>query len=129
VVGALALPARIYRADLDSALKAIERELKRQNDPGELRTKLQRIVNEIAVRAGPNGWLEWANGYRNMLVHRGRRLNQHMLVPRQSLLRADGSPIVRTDVVHLLTRDPERSDVETLVDGLVGTLTEPAERG
>jgi hypothetical protein len=127
VVGVLALPARLYKADLGAARVALEKALKQQDDPGDLRRTLLAKMNESAASAGPPGWLEWANAYRNMLVHRGRRLNQNMLVPRHSLLRPDGSRIIRTEVVHLVMRDPERSDVETLVDGLVGTLTEPAE--
>ncbi len=127
VVGVLALPIRIYRADLDSARRAIEKELSRGNDPGDLRWTFQTKLSESINSAGPAGWLEWANAYRNMLVHRGRRLSLHMLLPRPSLLRPDGTRIVRTQVVHLLTRDPERSDVETLIDSLGDTLTEPAE--
>ena len=127
LVGVVALPVPIHRADLGDARKAIEEELKKGRDPNTWRSKTRQCLDEIEAAAGPAGWLPWASRYRNMLVHRGRRLNQHMLVPRPSLLRADGTPNVRTDVVHLLTRDPERSDAETFVDGLINTLTEPAE--
>lgn len=128
IVGVMALPSRIYRADLDAARRTLERELRRGNDPGNLRSMFQTRLNDSVTSAGPSGWLEWANGYRNMLVHRGRRLNLHMLLPRTpTLLRPDGTPIVRAQVVHLLTRDPERSDVETLINSLGDTLTEPAE--
>jgi hypothetical protein len=126
-VGVLALSSRLYKADLDRARAAIDKVLKAQDDPGGLRQSFLTRLDEAIVGAGPAGWLEWATAYRNMLVHRGRRLNQNMLVPKPSLLRPDGSRIVRTDVVHLLMRDPERSDMETLVDGLVATLTESAE--
>ncbi len=56
-VGVLALPTRIYRADLGSAQKAIERELKRQNDSGQLRSKMQQSMDDITSRSGPEGWL------------------------------------------------------------------------
>ena len=96
------------------------------------------------MRAGPAGWVDWMLDYRNMLVHRGRRIQIGQLVPRVSppavgRERTGTSEVAGVWTVQHLPRDPGRSDVEvhrgvgdptalvltedarTTVDGLVGS--------
>ena len=65
--------------------------------------------------AGPPGWVDWMLDYRNMLVHRGRRIEIGQLVPRVSphavgRRRTGTSEMAGVRTVHL-PRDPARSDV------------------
>jgi hypothetical protein len=74
-------------------------------------------LESLIAAAGPQGWLEWALDFRNMLMHRGRRLTTSQLVPRSTeLYGPDGRPILRARVIRQLPRDPGRSDVEVLRD-------------
>jgi hypothetical protein len=127
IVGVLALPTPILKADLGNARRTLRDTVARGEDPAGLLSEAQARVDALISSAGPRAWLQWANDYRNMLVHRGRRLNMHMLVPNTSLSGPDGRPVLRAKAVHLLTRDPARSDIESLVEGMPVMLSEPAE--
>ena len=56
---------------------------------------------------GPQGWLDWTLDFRNMLVHRGRRIELCQYLPiTPVLLGADGQPVPRARRVAHLPRDP-----------------------
>jgi hypothetical protein len=75
-----------------------------------------RLEASIAA-AGPPGWLDWTVDLRNMLVHRGRRIEYGQFVPRTPVLYgADALPVLRARRVTHLPRDPGRSDVEVFLD-------------
>jgi len=77
--------------------------------------------------AGPNGWLDWTYDYRNMLIHRARRLVMKQLRPRSSrIFGPDGREVIRVDVLEQMSIDPDRSDVEVLLSGEAPVLTEDA---
>ena len=80
--------------------------------------------------SGADGWLDWALAFRNMLVHRGRRIEVGQFVPRQPMLYgADGKPVPRVRVINHLPRDPGRSDVEVFLQPTESpVLTEDAEQ-
>ena len=86
----------------------------------------------LIVMTGPAGWLDWTLQFRNMLVHRGRRIHFGQFVPRTPVLYgADGQPVPRVRVVTHLPRDPSRSDVEVFLDAdqlSAPVLTEDAEQ-
>jgi hypothetical protein len=79
---------------------------------------------------GAEGWLDWALAFRNMLVHRGRRIEIGQFVPRLPMLYGpDGKPVPRVRVVTQLPRDPGRSDVEVFLQPTNSpVLTEDAEQ-
>ena len=87
-------------------------------------------IESIISDSGPEGWLEWTLDFRNMLVHRGRRLEFGQIVPVKPVLYgADGAPLLRVSRVTHLPRDPGRSDIEVFVDaGWSFVLTEEAEQ-
>jgi len=67
--------------------------------------------------AGPLGWLDWTLDLRNMLVHRGRRIELGQYLPiTPVLLGPDGKAAPRARRVSHLPRDPGRSDIEVFVD-------------
>jgi len=83
---------------------------------------------EIISSAGPSGWLIWAMDYRNMAMHRGRRLRLSQLKPCPSgILNSKGQMGITTEVVQCLVRNPGVSEIESLKDGALETLSEPAE--
>jgi len=116
VVGVMALRASLLRADLDSARRALAA-VGRAN-PGEvLQAQFGGQLEASIERAGPSGWFRWVVDLRNTLVHRGRRLQMSELRPVPSgVVGFDGRPVIRTDVIHQLPRDPGRSDVEMFPD-------------
>jgi hypothetical protein len=119
IIGVAALPARILRAGFRDAFDALEEADETAESEGE---RLQgwlcnRVVEEIE-RSGPPGWLEWTLRFRNMLTHRARRIQFTQLRPEPVVLfGADGHPILRTEAIRHLSRDPDLSDVEALLAG------------
>lgn len=74
VIGIIALPTPILTADLGRARRAM-REVKASGSPGEVaQLEFSREFDSLIERVGPAGWLQWASDFRNMLTHRGRRM-------------------------------------------------------
>ena len=116
VVGVAALKTSLLRADLDSARRALAQVTGASAGDrvqADFRAQLEALVEGV----GPPGWFRWAVDLRNTLIHRGRRLQMSELRPIPSrLVHPDGRPVIRTDVIHQLPRDPRRSDVEMFLD-------------
>ena len=118
-IGVLALPTKILRADfvgMREALRKIAAASSGTTGPAvqaEFCAKLDAAIDA----AGPSGWLDWALTFRNMLVHRGRRIEVGQFVPRTPVIYgADGRPVPRVRVVTHLPLDPGRSDVEVFLE-------------
>lgn len=117
IIGVLALPQPILKADFGRTRGLLKKSATAAATEGErvqasFGLELERLVNA----AGPDGWLDWALAFRNMLVHRGRRIELGTCVPRTPLLYgADGQPVPRVRAVTHLPRDPGRSDVEVFL--------------
>ena len=114
IIGVMALPLGILKADF----RAVQRHLERPRQPptteGEtLQERFAIELNETIGRLGPTGWLEWVLNFRNMLVHRGRRIRIGQYVPREPVLYdASGRPNPRARVVTHLPLEPDRSDMD-----------------
>lgn len=117
VIGVAALPTSVLRADFGRTRRVL-RELTDSVDVGRTQQLDFGAVLERAIAgAGPDGWLDWALAFRNMLVHRGRRLAMAQFMAREPVLYGPtGRPIPRTRVVRQLPADPGRSDVEVLLE-------------
>jgi hypothetical protein len=117
IIGVAALPHNILKADFKQARTV----LARINDAASAGAKAQadfaaRLESAIAA-AGPQGWLDWTLDLRNMLVHRGRRIELGQYLPiTPVLLGPDGKPAPRARRVSHLPRDPGRSDIEVFID-------------
>src|SRR5712664_2520933 len=117
VIGVAALPLNILKADFSRLTQYVTAPTRLPDMP-QLHRELAETIKRALVRAGPDGWLEWATGYRNMLVHRGRQLNLSKIVPELSpIVRPDGREGVKFRLVSVLPADPGRSEVEVLRDG------------
>lgn len=131
IIGVVGLKANILRADFAALRQRVLARLPAPGDEGEHRQSAFAVqLESLIAAAGPQGWLEWVLDFRNMLMHRGRRLTTSQLVPRSTeLYGPDGRPILRARVVRQLPRDPGRSDVEVLRDPYSPpVLTEDAPR-
>jgi len=116
IVGVTALKVKLLRADLDNARRSLDRIAGATAGERAQREFSERLEAAIE-RSGPPGWLRWAIDLRNMLIHRGRRLEMSELRPVPSgIVGLDGKPVIRTDVIRQLPRDPGRSDVEMFLD-------------
>lgn len=118
IIGVVGLKANILRADFGALRQRALARLPAPADDGQRRqSNFAAQLESLIAAAGPHGWLEWVLDFRNMLMHRGRRLTTSQLVPRSTeLYGPDGRPILRATVIRQLPRDPGRSDVEVLHD-------------
>ncbi len=108
IIGVAALPQNILRADFQRTRKALRKSTLTQKQKDFASGLEGKIVD-----AGPAGWLDYTFDYRNMVVHRGRRLELGQRAP-GSVYTAHGTPSTRR-VTHL-PRDPARSEVEVFLD-------------
>ena len=132
LVAIAALPTSILKADFNvvhrKLTKAREKNSSDRTEGEQLQACLSERLEELIDQCGPHGWVQWMLQYRNMLVHRGRRIQIGQYVPSR-VLGPDGHP-ARTYTITHLPCDPGRSDVEVLRDpaGLsAALLTEDAE--
>ena len=115
IVGVAGLPTSILRADWNSALRAL-----RGIDPVDAGTteqvQLLAALDALVDSLGPAGWLHWMLGYRNMLVHRARRMTVNGVEPiPPTLVDVQQRPIVRCRSRLQLHVDPSRSEMEVLL--------------
>ena len=127
VIGVMALPLSILKADFLGVLRHFSRRRAAPTTDGErLQQQFALQLTETIGHVGPVGWLDWVLSVRNMLVHRGRRMEIGQFVPREPVLRdARGRPILRARVITHLPLEPDRSDVDVhLEPNLPPVLTE-----
>jgi len=130
IIGVVALAKNILRADFGGVRAAFAKIGATASTDGErVQASFGRELERLIDSAGPAGWLDWTLQFRNMLVHRGRRIELGQLVPRMPMLYGPhGQPIPRVKVVDHLPRDPGRSDVEVFLEPANSPiLTEDAE--
>jgi hypothetical protein len=123
IIGVLALPKSILYADLRIARDTLHQ----AGHP--IQSDFLSKLNQTITDAGPAGWIEWVTDYRNMAVHRGRRMNINQIIPRRPpLLGPTGKVIPRMMAAEHLPSDPCRSQIEAFLDGTrTPVLTEHAE--
>jgi hypothetical protein len=132
IIGVAALPNDILKADFRAVRSSLNRlQTKDRADAGaKLQKRVALRVEEIIADSGPVGWVDWTLDFRNMLVHRGRRLDYGQLIPRLPVLFGpDGSAIPRVRRATHFPRDPGRSEIEVLLEAAWSmALTEEADR-
>jgi hypothetical protein len=130
VIGVAALPVNILLADFARARAKLNRINGPDSEGAKAQAQLAAQIEANIAAAGPAGWLEWTLDFRNMLIHRGRRLELGQFIPKSPVLYgADAKPVLRARRVNHLPRDPGRSDIEVLVDNpWTYVLTEDDER-
>jgi hypothetical protein len=68
---------------------------------------LQTLLEQVEADVGPEGWLDWLLGMRNMLIHRGRRIIA------VSMTRGRGGVV--EDTILILPKSPELTEVDAWV--------------
>lgn len=118
IIGVLALPKSILKADFGQVRGVLKKKAAGKSTDGEIvLASFAEEFERLIGTAGPAEWLDWELAFRNMLVHRGRRIDVGQYVPRApALLGPGGQPILRVRVVNHLPRDPGRSDVEVFLE-------------
>lgn len=132
IVAIVGLPTNILRADFKLVRRKLinvrNRESSNRTKNEEIQAELSEGIDGLIDQHGPPGWVEWMLDYRNMVVHRGRRLHFGQIFPSR-VLGPDERP-ARAIRHTYLPRDPARSDVEALRDdaSVAGSLlTEDAQ--
>jgi hypothetical protein len=114
VIGVAALPQSILKADFGKARRKLQKIDGSWNVGENIQAFAVRLETAIAD-AGPRVWLDWTLDFRNMLVHRGRRLEHGSYRPIEPIRYGpNGYPRARR--ASHLPRDPGRSDVEVFLD-------------
>jgi hypothetical protein len=124
-IGVLALPMDILRADFDRVKKYLDK----QGTQRALWDVARVRLHDALRQAGPPNWDVWINDYRNMLVHRARRVEHGVFDVRWYVLDHAGRRVLNANPRMHLLRDPGLSDVEALakqIDGPHAYLTEDA---
>jgi hypothetical protein len=127
----MALKTSILRADFGVLRHRVLAQLPSPTSDGQrAQSDFASRLESLIEQTGPTGWLDWVLDFRNMLIHRGRRLTTSQFVPRSpELYGPNGERILRARVVRQLPRDPGRSDVEVFRDpSSPPVLTEEAPR-
>ena len=114
IIGVMALPRNILKADfMGVVLYLRNRKNWEQTQGHDYQRAFLADLNAMIDHAGPAGWFDWLLNFRNMLVHRGRRIEIGQFLPREPvLLDGRGRPVLRARVVTHLPLQPERSDVD-----------------
>ena len=116
-IGVAALPQSILKADFKETRAALARIDGAASAGAKAQEEFAARLESAIAAAGPQGWLDWTLDLRNMLVHRGRRIEMGQYLPiTPVLLGPDGKPAPRARRVSHLPRDPGRSDIEVFID-------------
>ena len=114
IIGVMALPLSILKADFSRVQRYFGGRREAPTTEGGTRQEQFAIqLTETIGRVGPAGWLDWVVNFRNMLVHRGRRIEMGQFVPREPVLYdAGGRSTPRARIVTHLPLEPDRSDMD-----------------
>jgi hypothetical protein len=116
IIGVLGLKWQLRKNDIGKAKQTLTN-IKNPKTPGELlQVEFRDFFESQIVSSGPEDWLEWADQYRNMFVHRGRRLTTNQTRRREGLLyKASGEEYLRATSTLHLAKHPDKTDIEALV--------------
>ena len=131
IIGVLALPSNLRKADIGNAEIAFKDKKdrnKRNPKLSSLQLEFVDFYETVKQSSGTEHWLEWAEQYRNMYVHRGRRTTFHNIQARSvQLFDAKGQIIPRAELVTHLAKSPDKSDIEAFIKSKDINLNEDAE--
>jgi hypothetical protein len=117
VIGVAALPLSILKADFKQTRSVLGRIDGAVGAGAKAQADFAARLEAAIAAAGPQGWLDWTLDLRNMLVHRGRRIELGQYLPITPILFGpDGNRAPRARRVSHLPRDPGRSDIEVFID-------------
>lgn len=124
IIGVLGLPENILTADFKRLRKTLPK-----HSTHKVWVDFTRDLTNVIDGAGPTGWDSWVSNYRNMLVHRARRLEFTSLSPTAHIVDRRGQPVLRAQLVPHLVRAPALSDVEAMAWHIQGPTVNLEESG
>lgn len=128
VVAILGLPVKMRKSDIGSAVRNLRKIDLTLGQGEKLQADFFDFFEKTVESCGPKDWLQWADQYRNVFVHRGRRIVYPELTQRKPvILDEKGRPILRTDEILHLPKYPDRSEIEAFIKGKDVALNESAE--
>ena len=132
IFGVLALSCRKSKSLRKSDIAEAQKVLRELNDSGTSGSKLQidfrDFFENLKTTCGPKDWLEWADQYRNMYVHRGRRsIFTKTSAKKQLFYDSNERVIPRSECTIYLGKFPDRSEIEAFIKSEEIILYENAE--
>jgi hypothetical protein len=127
-VGVLGIPTKIIMSDFAKLRRWFQDASKGRQTPHAKQAEFGIQLEAMIGRAGPPGWAEWVDSYRNMLVHRARRLVLNIFDQETHLLDARGIPVPSLVAYPALPRDPAQSDIQAMVSDILPVLREDGRR-
>jgi hypothetical protein len=128
IIGVIGLDYCLRYNDIARARKELGN-IKNPQTPGEqLQAVFKDFLETQIKNSGPEDWLVWADQYRNMYVHRGRRITFNEFVTREVLLYDANEQLIPRwrSKLHLATH-PDKSDAEAFIKSDI-LLNEDAEK-
>jgi len=123
-IGVLGIPTKILTADFARLRRWFQSPSSGTAPRHPKQTDFGRQLEAIIERAGPAGWADWVDSYRNMLVHRARRWSLTVFKEEAHLVDARGIPVRRLVATPALPMDPSKSDIQAMVDDVLPVLRE-----
>jgi len=118
IVGVLGLSVNLRFADMNNARAVLKKLLDDGTAGGQFKIEFRDFLEDVIKKCGPEDWFDWTIQYRNMFVHRGRRLMMNHLTGRLPVLYdTRGFPIPRMTTTFHLAKHPDKSDVEATILG------------
>ena len=118
IVAVLGLPVNLRKTDINNARSTLGRVVDDGTPAARMKTEFRDFLDDVISKTGPEDWFDWTTQYRNMFVHRGRRLMINHLTGREPVLfDRRGFPILRMTTTFHLAKHPDRSDVEATILG------------
>lgn len=116
IIGVLGLPTALRKSDILSAERALGKITTTSNPGQQIQFDFNAFLQTVKNDSGPTDWFEWTIQYRNMFVHRGRRIIYNQLRPREVLLLDHMERVIprSTSSLHMATH-PDKSDAEALI--------------
>lgn len=116
IIGVLGLQFSLRKSDIGKAKVALSKVADLGTPGAKLQIDFRDFFEAIKISSGPVDWLEWVDQYRNMFVHRGRRITYNQFRPRDTpLYDSEGQWIPRvTSTLHLAIH-PDKSDAEAFI--------------
>lgn len=132
IIGVLALPCSKRKPLRKSDIAEAQNTLKNLTDLGTSGSKLQMdfggFFESVKNTCGPKDWLEWADQYRNMYVHRGRRTIFNKISAKKQLFYDSKERFIpRFECTTHLGKFPDRSEAEAFIRSEEAILFENAE--
>lgn len=112
MVGVLGLRTPIVSTDFHTARNTAKTATDCETEGVRKQMRFGHHIDSLVGRAGVKGWLKWTLDYRNMFVHRPRRLIPGSIEMDWHVLGPDGRPILKTRIARLMPRDPSWTELQ-----------------